>query len=375
MELSNASAPSTRAWTHTRAGLPSQVLNLASDIPAPTTLKPDEVLVKVSHTALNPGASVMLQLIPMIFRTKPSIPEVDFAGTIAKLGSSVPPTRKLSPGTRVFGCIPLGQHVSKGKGALAEYVVVPAGHLFPTPEGMKNEEAAGLGVAGCSALGFLDVAKIKEGERVLVNGASGGVGSLLVQMVKGAVGESGVVVAICSGRNEELVRGLGADEVSAPPIGKDLFADRMQVIDYREHAPVYQYLAEKYSRNKFDWVLDAYGIQDLWLNCASYLKPGKPFLSIGIQVPNCNYSSLLSAIGMLMSNMLWPRFLGGVDRSYAPVNGIANSKSMERLARMIEDGKLQVPIDSIWSFGDVLQVCAAGFAVFRANRRRRMKRS
>lgn len=60
-----------------------------------------------------------------------------------------------------------------------------------------------------------------------------------------------------------------------------------------------------------------------------------------------------------MSNLLWPIFLGGVDRSYVQVNGIANSKSMERLARMVEEGKLKVPIDSVWSFEDVLQVCLA----------------
>ncbi|KAF8855831.1 GroES-like protein [Acephala macrosclerotiorum] len=340
MEPTTTSPPQTmRAWTHNRAGLPSEVLHLTSNIPVPTTLKPDEVLVKTSHAALNPGASVMLQLILMIFCTKPSISELDFSGTITQLGTSVPSSRRLSPGTRIFGTIPPGQHVRKGKGSLAEYVVVPAEHVYPTPEEMKNEEAMGLGVAGCSALRYLDIAKIKKRERVLVNGASGGVGSLLVQMVKGIVGGRGVVVAVCSGRNEELVRSLGADEV----------------IDYREHAPVQNYLSEKYSQNKFDWVLDAYGIQDLWLNCPSYLKPGKPFLSIAIQVPDYNYSSLLCAIGMLMSNMLWQRFLGGVDRQYAQVNGIANSKSMERLARMIEDGKLKVPIDSVWNFEDVLQ--------------------
>ncbi|CZR56206.1 related to zinc-binding oxidoreductase [Phialocephala subalpina] len=349
-----------RAWTHIRAGLPSEVLHLSSDIPIPATLKPDEVLIKISHAALNPGASVMLQLIPMFFRTKPSIPELDFSGTIAELGSSVASSRKLSPGTRVFGSVgPLGQHVNKGKGALAEYVVLSSEQVYPTPEGMKDEEAAGLGVAGCSALAYLDIAKIKEGERVLVNGASGGVGSLLVQMVKNVVGSSGHVVAVCSGRNEELVRGLGADEV----------------IDYREHAPVHKYLTEKYSQNKFDWVLDAYGIQDLWFNCPSYLKPGKPFLSIGIQVPGYKYSSLLCAIGKLMSNMLWPRFLGGVDRSYAQVNGIANSKAMERLARMVDEWKLKVPIDSVWSFEDVLQASSTLFVVFLANRCRHTRKS
>lgn len=96
---------------------------------------------------------------------------------------------------------------------MAEYVVVPEDALCLTPDGMKDEEAAGLGVAGCSALAFFDVARVKEGERVLVNGASGGIGSFVVQMARNAVGERGEVVALCSGRNAEAVRSLGASEV------------------------------------------------------------------------------------------------------------------------------------------------------------------
>ena len=101
-----------------------------------------------------------------------------------------------------------------GRGVLAEYVVVPAENVVLKPEGMGWEEAAGLPVVGITALSVMDLARVKKGERVLLNGASGGIGSMVVQMAKQAVGEEGRVVAVCSGRNEGMVKGLGANEVS-----------------------------------------------------------------------------------------------------------------------------------------------------------------
>lgn len=152
-----------------------------------------------------------MNLGPMIFRTKPSIPEMDFAGTILSLGPSV---QNFIIGDRVFGNIPIGLHFNKGRGALAEFVVLPFDRVVGIPVGMKDEEAAGLGIVGCSALALIDRAGPEEGDRVLVNGASGGIGTLLVQMLKDIVGEKGKVVALCSGSNVEIVKGLGADEVS-----------------------------------------------------------------------------------------------------------------------------------------------------------------
>lgn len=83
------------------------------------------------------------------------------------------------------------------------------------PEGKRGEEVAGLGIAGCTALLLVEKAGLKRGDCVLVNGASGGIGHMVVQMVREAVGESGRVVAICSERDGKgnMVRGLGADEV------------------------------------------------------------------------------------------------------------------------------------------------------------------
>lgn len=208
-------APSTmRAWTHSQPGHPSTVLSLSYDLPIPCLTRPSQVLVRVAFASLNPGASIMTQLAPSFVRTKPCIPELDFAGALVEIGEGASLSRRLSVGMNVFGSVPVPTHM-KGTGALAEFVVVDIENVVLVPEGMQVEEAAGLAVAGCTALALLDLAKPRKGMRVLVNAAGGGIGSLLLQMVKEAVGAEGMVVAVCGGDKEELVRSLGADDVSS----------------------------------------------------------------------------------------------------------------------------------------------------------------
>ena len=165
-----------------------------------------------------------MQLCPSIFRTKPCIPELDFSGKIASLGPDVPKGRQLEKGMHVFGSVLVPAHL-KGAGTLSEFVAVEAKGAVKMPEvkgkgewKMENgaEKAAGLGVSGCTALVMMEEAEkrgLREGMRVLVNGASGGIGTMVVQLVKKTVGKSGQVVAICSGKNVDLVKKLGADEV------------------------------------------------------------------------------------------------------------------------------------------------------------------
>jgi NADPH:quinone reductase-like Zn-dependent oxidoreductase len=155
-----------------------------------------------------------MQLCPFIFRATPSIPELDFSGSIASLSPDVPLSRNLTLGTAVFGSVPISAHARFGSGAMAEYVVVPADHVVAKPENASFEDVAGLPVAGSTALAVIEKAGLNKGDMVLINGASGGIGSMVVQMVRDAVGESGRVVAICSGKNVEMVKQLGADEVS-----------------------------------------------------------------------------------------------------------------------------------------------------------------
>ena len=207
-----------KAWTHTSKGSPEKVLKLSHDVPTPDSAIGDEVLVKISHAALNPGGSIMMQICPMIFRAKPAIPEMDFAGTIVQVYQYISETRRMSIGTEVFGSIPVGAHIRGGQGSLAEFVVLDAEHVCVKPGNMSLEEAAGLPVAGCTALALVEAAKLQEGMKVLINGASGGIGSMALQMAKSAVGESGKIIAICSKANIEMVKGLGANQVPSPDI-------------------------------------------------------------------------------------------------------------------------------------------------------------
>jgi NADPH:quinone reductase-like Zn-dependent oxidoreductase len=117
-------------------------------------------------------------------------------------------------------------------------------------------------------------------------------------------------------------------------------------------------LAEEYANDKFDMVIDAVGIQDLYANSPSYLKAGKPYVSIGIQSKSkkISWGALFGVVGQMLSNMMWPRFFGGTDRPYIQVTAMANLTDMERAATMIRDGKLKVLVDHVWEMKNVLKV-------------------
>jgi len=158
---------------------------------------------------------------------------MDFAGTIVEIG---PPAAnpdetdallggggdaigrsegEFQIGDEVFGSILVPEHIGGGHGTLAEYVVVQAANCVRKPTNAKLEEVAGLGVAGSTALVLMEAADLKSGDRVLINAASGGIGSLVVQLAKEKVGKGGVVVGVCSGRNRGMVEALGCDVVSS----------------------------------------------------------------------------------------------------------------------------------------------------------------
>lgn len=202
------------AWVHSRAGRPSDVLSLSSNVAVPSIKEPSDVLVRISHAALNPGASIMMQLCPFFLRSKPAIPELDFSGTIVAAGPMALGSGRVAIGDVVFGSIGVGNHVKEGHGALTRFVVVPVANVARKPDrNVSDAEAAGLGVAGCTAVALMEKTGLQNGDSVLVNGASGGIGSMVVQMARDIVGRNGRVVAICSDPNAEMVKGLGADEV------------------------------------------------------------------------------------------------------------------------------------------------------------------
>jgi NADPH:quinone reductase-like Zn-dependent oxidoreductase len=172
--------------------------------PAPRDL---EVLVEVRAVALNPldwhymtGTPYVMRLESGLGRPKSDRLGVDFSGIVAAVGSGV---TRYKPGDEVLG---------SRFGAFAEYVVVAEDRaLVPKPANISFEQAAAIPVAAITALqGLRDKGRVRPGDRVLINGASGGVGTFAVQIAKALGAE---VTGVCSTRNVELVRSLGADHV------------------------------------------------------------------------------------------------------------------------------------------------------------------
>ncbi len=170
-------------------------------------LTEDSVLVRVHATSVNPvdwhtltGIPYMARLQAGLRRPKEAQLGVDFAGTVEAVGAQV---TKFKPGDEVFGA---------RNGAFAEYVCVRQERsIVPKPARLSFEEAAAVPVAAITALqGLRDKGAIQSGQRVLVNGASGGVGTYAVQIAKSFGAE---VTGVCSTHNVETARSLGADEI------------------------------------------------------------------------------------------------------------------------------------------------------------------
>jgi len=165
-----------------------------------------EVLVRVRAAAVNPLDWHYMRGTPYIARLdmglrKPKIIRlgVDFAGTVESVGRAV---TRFKPGDEVFGA---------RTGALAQYVTVREDLVVSKPSNITFEQAAAVPVAALTALqGLRDHGKVGPGQRVLINGASGGVGTFAVQIAKSLGAD---VTGVCSTRNEELVRSIGADHV------------------------------------------------------------------------------------------------------------------------------------------------------------------
>ena len=196
-----------KAIVFTQYGTADKVQIQERDKPTPMD---DEVLVKIHAASLNAGDKLVLQGKPYILRlvfgiTKPkyATPGSDFAGEVEAVGSSV---TSFQPGDAVYG-----ELSDRGFGALAEYAVVPESILATKPSNLSYEQAAAVPLAAATALQALrDKAQVQAGQRVLINGASGGVGTYAVQIAKHYGAE---VTAVCSTRNLDIARANGADHV------------------------------------------------------------------------------------------------------------------------------------------------------------------
>jgi NADPH:quinone reductase-like Zn-dependent oxidoreductase len=191
-----------KAITYTRFGGP-EVLTL-NDAVKPE-ISADEVLVKVAATSFNPYDAVVRSggIQKFIQIRFPYIPGADISGIVEKIGGGV---RNLKEGISVFGM----QEVTKN-GASAEYVAVKSASVTYAPKSIPLQDAATLPVAGITAWqGLFDNIKLQPGQRVLITAASGGVGSMAVQLAKW---KGAYVIGTASERNFGLLKSLGADEV------------------------------------------------------------------------------------------------------------------------------------------------------------------
>ena len=170
----------------------------------------NQVLVKIHAASVNYGNLVLLRGKPFLARfafgllkPKYSIPGGDIAGRVEAVGKNV---KQFQPGDEVFGDLS-----GCGWGGFAEYVSVPENALALKPANMSFEEAAAVPMAAVTALqGLRDKGKIQSGQKVLINGASGGVGTFAVQIAKSFGAE---VTGVCSTRNVDILRSIGADHI------------------------------------------------------------------------------------------------------------------------------------------------------------------
>jgi NADPH:quinone reductase-like Zn-dependent oxidoreductase len=166
----------------------------------------DSVCVRVRAASVNPLDWHLMRGVPYIARMafgmrkpKERVRGVDLAGIVESVGKNV---KGLRPGDEVFGSC---------NGAFADYACAEATSFVLKPAGVTFEQAAAIPVAGCTALqGLRDFGKVQPGSKVLINGAAGGVGTFAVQLARSFGAE---VTGVCSGRNAELVRSIGADHV------------------------------------------------------------------------------------------------------------------------------------------------------------------
>jgi NADPH:quinone reductase-like Zn-dependent oxidoreductase len=171
-------------YTKTKAGKVLEIQDLEQPVP-----KDDQVLLRVRAASVN----------PLDWRMKKPRPGVDVAGEVVGVGRAV---TQLKPGDAVFGAC---------RGAFAEYACASETKLVLKPESLSFEQAAAVPIAGLTALqGLRGKGHLQPGQKILINGAAGGIGTFAVQIAK-SFGAN--VTAVCSTKNVELVRSLGADRV------------------------------------------------------------------------------------------------------------------------------------------------------------------
>lgn len=280
-------------------------------------IKPDQMLVKVCATSIDPIEWKMRQgMLKLLTGSKfPIILGFDVSGRVVEVGSQV---TRFKPGDLIYACL----DQLKG-GAYAEYAVVSEKVAALKPTNMTYEQAAAVPLAALTALQALrDQGQLKAEQRVLVNGASGGVGTFAIQVAK-ALGAS-EVTGVCSGANLERVKSLGAD----------------RVIDYTQEDFTQQVFTP--DQEKYDLVFDIVGNRSL-SECKSVLQPWGRYVTTQ-PYPSNYFQSFLTSL------------LPG--QRYKVILLKTNGVDLADLTKQIEAGKIQSVIDRTYSLSQIAEAHA-----------------
>jgi NADPH:quinone reductase-like Zn-dependent oxidoreductase len=310
-----------KAITQDRYG-PPDVLEFC-DVDPPTAAD-NEILVRVQAASVNAADWHIMRgdpylarvLMPAVFGRrgpKHKIRGRDFAGRVAAAGKGV---ERFQVGDEVYG------ETEFASGTFAEYVCVPDDHVDPKPANLTFEAAAAAPLAGLTALiGLRDIGRVQPGERVLINGASGGVGTFAVQIAKSYGAD---VTAVCSTRNLELVHSLGAD----------------QLIDYTR---------EDFARNqrRYDVVFDLVGNRPLSAHRRALTPAGTLVLSGG---GVSRGGSLVGPMGLSIRAQLLDRV---VRQRLVQLSEKPSQQNLTALRELIETGRVTPIIDRTYALNEV----------------------
>jgi len=288
----------------------------------------DEVLIRVRAAAVNPYDWHFMRGEPYPVRIaagglrkpKDSRLGADVAGEIEAVGRNI---TQFKPGDGVFGCC---------KGAFAEYACASESKLARKPDNVTFEQAASVPIAAFTALqGLRDKGKLQPGQKVLVNGAAGGVGTFAVQIAKSFGAE---VTGVCSTRNVEMVRSIGAD----------------QVVDYTQ---------ENFttSARRYDVILDCVG-NHTFSQCRRVLNPRGIYVGAGGTSDNWMIGPLTSAIKALVLSWF-------VSQKQVMVLAKASQEDLVIMGQLMASGKVTPVIDKRYSLcqvPDAIRYLEAGHA-------------
>jgi NADPH:quinone reductase-like Zn-dependent oxidoreductase len=307
-----------RRWqyTSTKGGLEANLkLNEITPLPTP---KPNQHLVEILYAALNPVdyKPAEVPIAGRLIVPNPATPGLDFAGRIVTPATD----SSLKKGQLVFGVTSITPFAG---GALSEYACTEREGVVALPEGVAPLDAATIGVAGLTAYQAI-IPRVKKGDKVFINGGSGGCGVFGVQIAKA----SGCFVATsCSTANVELCKSLGAD----------------LVVDYRKQGVVDALVA---SGHTFDLVVDNVGSDlELYWRCHEYTSPKAVYMMIA-GTPS------LGHIVDIIKVKTWPGFLGGGKRKQEGFLAKPNNDDLEQLGSLMKEGKMKAVIDHKFAYED-----------------------